>query len=124
MQADSGQSSDSAPPAVQSVFELHVVLHRGENERAEFFPLASSDRVAAESVRIVRSRVCWQICWHFSFFRSCQLEKLLYASSLKMAPAVGFEPTTNRLTADRSTTELRWIIQSEKCESYFRARSA
>ncbi len=24
-------------------------------------------------------------------------------------PAVGFEPTTNRLTADRSTTELRWI---------------
>ena len=27
-----------------------------------------------------------------------------------MAPAVGFEPTTNRLTADRSTTELRWIL--------------
>src|SRR6266513_4007484 len=27
----------------------------------------------------------------------------------RMAPAVGFEPTTNRLTADRSTTELRWI---------------
>src|SRR5438552_18597675 len=25
-----------------------------------------------------------------------------------LAPAVGFEPTTNRLTADRSTTELRW----------------
>jgi hypothetical protein len=28
----------------------------------------------------------------------------------KLAPAVGFEPTTNRLTADRSTTELRWIF--------------
>jgi hypothetical protein len=28
-----------------------------------------------------------------------------------MAPAVGLEPTTNRLTADRSTTELRWIIR-------------
>jgi hypothetical protein len=28
----------------------------------------------------------------------------------KLAPAVGFEPTTNRLTADRSTTELRWIL--------------
>ena len=27
-----------------------------------------------------------------------------------MAPAVGFEPTTNRLTVDRSTTELRWIF--------------
>jgi hypothetical protein len=27
-----------------------------------------------------------------------------------LAPAVGFEPTTNRLTADRSTTELRWIV--------------
>src|SRR3954465_12114180 len=26
----------------------------------------------------------------------------------RIAPAVGFEPTTNRLTADRSTTELRW----------------
>jgi hypothetical protein len=32
----------------------------------------------------------------------------------KMAPAVGFEPTTNRLTADRSTTELRWISQLKK----------
>src|SRR5947208_14804220 len=29
--------------------------------------------------------------------------------TFEMAPAVGFEPTTNRLTADRSTTELRWI---------------
>ncbi len=28
----------------------------------------------------------------------------------KLAPAVGFEPTTNRLTADRSTTELRWNV--------------
>src|SRR3954451_15072135 len=27
----------------------------------------------------------------------------------KLAPEVGFEPTTNRLTADRSTTELLWI---------------
>jgi hypothetical protein len=26
-----------------------------------------------------------------------------------LAPEVGFEPTTNRLTADRSTTELLWI---------------
>ncbi len=33
----------------------------------------------------------------------------------ELAPAVGFEPTTNRLTADRSTTELRWIVfQFEK----------
>jgi hypothetical protein len=31
-------------------------------------------------------------------------------SELNLAPAVGFEPTTNRLTADRSTTELRWIV--------------
>ncbi len=29
-----------------------------------------------------------------------------------MAPAVGFEPTTNRLTADRSTTELRWNVRA------------
>jgi hypothetical protein len=31
-------------------------------------------------------------------------------AGLIFAPAVGFEPTTNRLTADRSTTELRWIF--------------
>jgi hypothetical protein len=30
---------------------------------------------------------------------------------MSVAPAVGFEPTTNRLTADRSTTELRWKNQ-------------
>jgi hypothetical protein len=30
-------------------------------------------------------------------------------SSSSLAPEVGFEPTTNRLTADRSTTELLWI---------------
>ena len=38
-----------------------------------------------------------------------------------MAPAVGFEPTTNRLTADRSTTELRWIISSRVCGSVYLA---
>ena len=32
------------------------------------------------------------------------------SANQELAPAVGFEPTTNRLTADRSTTELRWII--------------
>ena len=31
-------------------------------------------------------------------------------SARRMAPEVGFEPTTNRLTADRSTTELLWIV--------------
>ena len=31
-----------------------------------------------------------------------------------MAPAVGFEPTTNRLTADRSTTELLWNISAAR----------
>ena len=42
-------------PAEQSVFELHVFLHVEENERAEFFPLASSRGVAAELVQIVHS---------------------------------------------------------------------
>ena len=32
-----------------------------------------------------------------------------FVIAASLAPAVGFEPTTNRLTADRSTTELRWI---------------
>ena len=44
-------------PAIHSVFELHVFLHIEENERAGFFPLASSRRVAAELVRIVHSPV-------------------------------------------------------------------
>ena len=44
---------NAVTPAIQSVFELHVFLHVEENERAEFFPLASSRGVAAEFVRIV-----------------------------------------------------------------------
>ena len=42
-----------------------------------------------------------------------------------MAPAVGLEPTTNRLTADCSTTELRWnsehlfISKKEKKQAFF-----
>src|SRR5437773_7687651 len=37
-----------------------------------------------------------------------------HSTSQELAPAVGFEPTTNRLTADRSTTELRWIVSAKK----------
>src|SRR5437763_4802000 len=46
--------------------------------------------------------------------RSCQCKMRLSDSgerklkTFEMAPEVGFEPTTNRLTADRSTTELLW----------------
>ena len=42
-----------------------------------------------------------------------------------MAPAVGLEPTTDRLTADCSTTELRWNNiyylhqKNEKIKSFF-----
>ena len=41
----------------------------------------------------------------------------------RMAPAVGFEPTTNRLTADRSTTELRWIVSAKKIGGIYLAHS-
>ena len=44
-------------PAVHSIFDLHVFLHVEENERSEFFPLASGGGVAAQLVRIVRSRL-------------------------------------------------------------------
>src|SRR5437868_253340 len=37
-----------------------------------------------------------------------------------VAPAVGFEPTTNRLTADRSTTELRWITIRDSARQLLR----
>jgi hypothetical protein len=45
-----------------------------------------------------------------------------FIKSLNLAPAVGFEPTTNRLTADRSTTELRWnfSLPVAECESCLR----
>ena len=42
-----------------------------------------------------------------------------------MAPAVGLEPTTDRLTADCSTTELRWNNKHclhpflKKCKYFF-----
>ena len=41
-----------------------------------------------------------------------------------MTPEVGFEPTTNRLTADRSTTELLWIVLSpaERAVIWLRGR--
>src|SRR5215468_11053530 len=45
-------------------------------------------------------------------FRSSRiLGAVPFRQQFRMAPAVGFEPTTNRLTADRSTTELRWIAE-------------
>ena len=37
------------------------------------------------------------------------LYQLSYGS-MEMAPQVGFEPTTDRLTADCSTTELLWNV--------------
>src|SRR6266581_2547574 len=40
-----------------------------------------------------------------------------------LAPAVGFEPTTNRLTADRSTTELRWILTRGRLRGVYLAQS-
>ena len=48
---------NTATPAVESILELHVFPHVEENARVEFFPLESSRGVAAESVRIVHSRV-------------------------------------------------------------------
>src|SRR5207244_12560950 len=47
---------NAATPAVESILELHVFPHVEENERAEPFPLASTERVAAESARMVHSR--------------------------------------------------------------------
>src|SRR5207248_2020610 len=42
--------------------------------------------------------------------RANQGQSATNSENTELAPAVGFEPTTNRLTADRSTTELRWIV--------------
>jgi hypothetical protein len=47
--------------------------------------------------------------WQRTAVRRPDKERTSYGF-LNQAPAVGFEPTTNRLTADRSTTELRWIF--------------
>jgi hypothetical protein len=45
-------------------------------------------------------------CGDLSTFTACGGLLGLSVASLRLAPEVGFEPTTNRLTADRSTTEL------------------
>ena len=45
-------------------------------------------------------------------------------SNEELAPAVGFEPTTNRLTADRSTTELRWNLGVYRLLTAIRGASA
>lgn len=54
-----------------------------------------------------------KICWHppdfFDLFFGISRSLL---ATYRMAPAVGFEPTTNRLTVDRSTTELRWNLKN------------
>jgi hypothetical protein len=39
-------------------------------------------------------------------------------TALQMAPQVGFEPTTNRLTADCSTTELLWNINNLSSQNW------
>ena len=45
-----------------------------------------------------------------SFKGEKAIKKFSPGRGLALAPEVGFEPTTNRLTADRSTTELLWIV--------------
>src|SRR3954454_23303456 len=40
---------------------------------------------------------------------TCWILNHVHPEHRSLAPEVGFEPTTNRLTADRSTTELLWI---------------
>ena len=41
-------------------------------------------------------------------FQGRLFSRLSTSPKNKMAPQVGFEPTTDRLTADSSTTELLW----------------
>ena len=67
--------------------------------------------MVAELVRIVGSPVVL-LANLLAFLSKPVLpaEQIARRDDLKLAPAVGFEPTTNRLTADRSTTELRWIF--------------
>src|SRR5690625_4497594 len=53
-------------------------------------------------------------------FQSCSFNQL---GQLSMAPQVGFEPTTDRLTADCSTTELLWNNSKKihlDCQGYFK----
>src|SRR5690625_3295891 len=47
---------------------------------------------------------------HGSGLREFQSRSFGQLGQLSMAPQVGFEPTTDRLTADCSTTELLWNV--------------
>ena len=55
---------------------------------------------------------------------SCEPSERVVCALREVAPAVGFEPTTNRLTADRSTTELRWISLEKGSAIWRMARGA
>ena len=104
---------ESAVAAVESEARFHrsvwVIGPQAESAR-----LVSTPEVPPEFARIrVRASVLLEILLAvgsktalFAAFGAILLCKsLLY----RMAPAVGFEPTTDRLTADCSTTELRRI---------------
>ena len=45
----------------------------------------------------------------------------LSVADFRLAPEVGFEPTTNRLTADRSTTELLRTLHRNEAKKQARA---
>src|SRR2546428_140063 len=55
---------------------------------------------------------------------SCGILSNVHPEHVKLAPAVGFEPTTNRLTADRSTTELRWNLLSLRLSGVYIAQTS
>jgi hypothetical protein len=68
-------------------------------------------RVEGESWQSLREfleldRLCTQFCTQPDSKLTTNGCKYLMPNDIEMAPEVGLEPTTNRLTADRSTTEL------------------
>ena len=86
----------------------------------EWFPAANNIGTAAaarEKAIVVREVCHFLLCCKLSIIKeslrswilliiSWTLSKISAASFFSIAPEVGFEPTTNRLTVDRSAAEL------------------
>ena len=67
--------------------------------------LTRSGRVSVQFCQIVASSIC---SCHFTDSGHSSSRKPLSHKRFNMAPEVGLEPTTHRLTADCSTIELLW----------------
>jgi hypothetical protein len=118
-------SYQAAPPRVFIYVDENgeSKLKRDDRNQASL-ALALKKRRSSTALQDAKRPAGGRIEFTVTFWSAAVLRSQPLCYPLNLAPAVGFEPTTNRLTADRSTTELRWInILSCWLYSYFESAS-